>query len=258
MSLHDTPSAPPSTAAVRPSAPAAPPPDAGEPSTALRLREIATELFAERGYAGTSLSELASRLGIRKPSLYNHFRSKDELFLELFESSFEAWKMASRPIFDARMAESSRPDDGDERAPSSGPPAGAYAHRLYRNLCEAVGFAVESPHAVALCRVAVTQVTGDLEAKVQEVLARYRLEYQRALDAFFDDAKAAGEVIDMPSETLALAWLTFLDGVLTHFLFDTADRRQAYLEHLDELWHLFFRGLAKGGANPPAGEETAV
>ncbi len=42
------------------------------------LRE-AMELFAERGWAGASLRELARRLGVQQPSLYHYFRSKEEL-----------------------------------------------------------------------------------------------------------------------------------------------------------------------------------
>lgn len=40
---------------------------------------VALHLFAERGYAGASLRELARRLGMQQPSLYHYFRSKDEL-----------------------------------------------------------------------------------------------------------------------------------------------------------------------------------
>lgn len=41
--------------------------------------DAALTLFAERGYHGTALSEIAEALGIRTPSLYNHMRSKQEL-----------------------------------------------------------------------------------------------------------------------------------------------------------------------------------
>lgn len=43
--------------------------------------EISTRLFIERGFSGTSMSQLAEACGIRKASFYHHFRSKDELFI---------------------------------------------------------------------------------------------------------------------------------------------------------------------------------
>jgi AcrR family transcriptional regulator len=45
-----------------------------------QLVELAEPLFAERGYAGTSMEELARRAGVTKPVLYELFESKDGLF----------------------------------------------------------------------------------------------------------------------------------------------------------------------------------
>ncbi|MDT0704372.1 TetR/AcrR family transcriptional regulator [Mammaliicoccus sciuri] len=44
------------------------------------ILETAFIMFANHGYYGTSLADLASRVGIKKPSLYNHFTNKDELY----------------------------------------------------------------------------------------------------------------------------------------------------------------------------------
>ena len=40
----------------------------------------ATRLFAERGYEGASMGDLAERVGLRKASLFHHFASKDVLY----------------------------------------------------------------------------------------------------------------------------------------------------------------------------------
>ncbi|MFV9452204.1 TetR/AcrR family transcriptional regulator [Rhodococcus sp. NM-2] len=45
--------------------------------------EAALTLFAERGYHGTSLKEVAEELGIRTPSLYNHMESKNALLRQI-------------------------------------------------------------------------------------------------------------------------------------------------------------------------------
>lgn len=46
-----------------------------------QMLEIATEAFCERGYAGASMNEIASRCGITKPMLYLYFESKQRLYL---------------------------------------------------------------------------------------------------------------------------------------------------------------------------------
>ena len=49
----------------------------------LAIEEVAGELFAEHGYAGTRLEDIAARAGVTKQLLYKHFRSKEELYLTL-------------------------------------------------------------------------------------------------------------------------------------------------------------------------------
>jgi AcrR family transcriptional regulator len=50
-----------------------------------RILEVARELFTEQGYDGTSLREIADRLGFTKAALYYHFQSKDQIMLALLE-----------------------------------------------------------------------------------------------------------------------------------------------------------------------------
>lgn len=45
-----------------------------------QLLELADQLFAERGFRGASMDELARRAGVSKPVIYDHFNSKEELF----------------------------------------------------------------------------------------------------------------------------------------------------------------------------------
>jgi AcrR family transcriptional regulator len=44
------------------------------------ILDVAKEVFLAQGYAATSMSEIAARLGGSKGTLYNYFRSKEELF----------------------------------------------------------------------------------------------------------------------------------------------------------------------------------
>ena len=48
-------------------------------------------LFAERGYAATSVREIAEAVGVTKPTLYYHFGSKDGLFTALVNHHLGCW-----------------------------------------------------------------------------------------------------------------------------------------------------------------------
>ena len=53
--------------------------------TRQRILAVSAELFVEQGYEGTSLREIAERLGVTKAALYYHFSSKEQIFRALLE-----------------------------------------------------------------------------------------------------------------------------------------------------------------------------
>jgi AcrR family transcriptional regulator len=58
------------------------------------LTRTAARLFAERGYQGTSLADLAEALGMQKPSLYHHIASKEDLLWETLRDGAAAFHAA--------------------------------------------------------------------------------------------------------------------------------------------------------------------
>jgi AcrR family transcriptional regulator len=67
-------------------APADPRTDArSRTDTRARIQQVAVELFTSRGYDGTSLREIAERLGVTKAALYYHFKSKEDIIQSLVE-----------------------------------------------------------------------------------------------------------------------------------------------------------------------------
>lgn len=117
----------------------------------------ATRLFAEKGYDGLTMGELASRVGLRKASLFHHFPTKDALYERVLGVLVEA---VQRVVFSALASEGSMLERLDTLTDALTAALGAHPHAARLLVGEAV-------HGGPLMR----EILG---ARVDKVLAAAR------------------------------------------------------------------------------------
>ena len=61
-------------------------------STKQRILEEALTLFAEKGYEAVSVAQIADAVGIKAPSLYKHFKSKQDIFDAIFKEMSDRYE----------------------------------------------------------------------------------------------------------------------------------------------------------------------
>ena len=69
-----------------------------ERNTRELIMQEALNLFAEKGYAAVSMRDIATAVGIRASSIYNHFSGKQELFDALIQKA-NAVKYSLQAVF---------------------------------------------------------------------------------------------------------------------------------------------------------------
>lgn len=57
----------------------------GEKGTKEKIFDVAVDLFAERGYEGVSIRDIAQAVGIKESSVYKHYSGKEEILDSIFE-----------------------------------------------------------------------------------------------------------------------------------------------------------------------------
>ena len=57
-------------------------------NTKEKILKIAGVLFSQNGYKGTSVRDIATKIGIKQSALYNHFKNKEDIFLEVSKEIF--------------------------------------------------------------------------------------------------------------------------------------------------------------------------
>jgi len=56
--------------------------------TKQKILKVSSTLFSELGYKGTSVRNIAKNVGIRESAIYNHYKNKEDIFLEVAKGIF--------------------------------------------------------------------------------------------------------------------------------------------------------------------------
>jgi len=189
--------------------------------TANRIKMVALELFSQKGYEGTVLSEIAERVGIKKPSIYAHYKNKEALFLsvvaDMTASYVERWEEV---INQTQML-------GVEK-------------RLYTLMEETIRHFTQEPLHIALwIRVWMFPPAGLKE----ELLQRMKDLHKRLEQDVTDMIKAGiaqGDVRCGQANDMAFAYLSLMDGYLMRVICYGSGN---YTAQTIDIWTCFWEGI---------------
>lgn len=159
--------------------------------TRVAILTIASRLFAQHGYHGTTTREIADGVGIRQPSLFHHFGSKAAIMEALLEHDLST--AVSRA-------------EGISRLHA---PAGV---RLYRYLIDDVEHVALSPYNLA--GVYTEEVRASPEFAVWH---RKRHRLHRAIERMVRDGVDAGEFVELAPRLVREAILGVLGRTLSSY-----------------------------------------
>jgi AcrR family transcriptional regulator len=192
-----------------------------EPEMRQKVLDAAARLFREKGYAGTTMRDVAGRCGIRAASLYYHFGSKDEIVAEVFDYGVR------------RVADAVR--HAVERLPAAAPTVDKIRAAVRAHL---ESFFVYGDYTASNVRV-FRQAPLAVQRKNRTLRDRYEAYWQRLLE----EGRRRGEL--RAGVDLAIARL-FLFGGMNHTLeWYTAREGSSFRELADRYTDLIFRGIGK-------------
>ena len=79
------------------------------PDTKKKILNTALDFFSQYGYSGASIRQIARTVGIRESAIYNHYKSKEEIFLAIL-SSFKHRTISKEILSDDLLDEVDNPE----------------------------------------------------------------------------------------------------------------------------------------------------
>jgi AcrR family transcriptional regulator len=193
--------------------------------TKRRILRAALELFKEKGFERTTTKEISKRAGIAEGTLFNYFKTKEDLALYFFQKETEdliEWFRA-----EARLQKAPLPEQ-----------LFAIIHRQleyiepYEDFIGAVFYRSLQP----------TSTLSPLSFESQELRLKY-LRFIREILAEAEERKEIPHVGGLGAYAVGLFYI----GIVTHWLHDGSRKKQKTLALLDRALNFGSRILRKGG-----------
>ena len=182
-----------------------------------RILKSASALFAERGFRGVSISDVAEAAGLVKSSIYHHFENKEALYLAVME---EITKQSRE-----QMQAGAR---------------GSTWHERLRGAVRVLGrLTGPRSHVLSLMLGGMAQIPTNIDSQMGESIVAQRREFSAVLTQEIRAGIEAGDLRDLNPELTSICLIGLVTAALQTFVRASED------ESIDFAFDLFLRGASR-------------
>ncbi|MBC2330105.1 efflux pump transcriptional regulator FepR [Listeria swaminathanii] len=191
------------------------------------IKQAALTLFAHNGFEGTSLADIAGVVGLKKQSIYSHFKDKDDLFLSIMKDA----KSTEIDYYRAQLRESdlSRPE------------------LVLSSLLFGVKELYDTDEAYQFWLRYGFYPPKHLYDIVQAYITENVLEMEKEFTALFSDWMKQKLIPMQDVETMKEAYMGILDAVIVDIVYVNDPERTE--KKITALWQIYWRGITLKALN---------
>lgn len=188
--------------------------------TGNQIKSVAMSLFARHGYEGTSLNDIAREVGIKKPSIYNHFKGKEDLFMAIWDEVLHTETQYIRKTVEINEQET------------------VYnkLYNIFKYSCERY----ELNNEILFWKRAVFFPPEFLKSKIQTKFISFENIVSEILTTIFNEGIASGIIRPREISCLLAAYYCLLDGLFIECHYYD---HEGYITRVDAVWGIFWDGI---------------
>jgi TetR/AcrR family transcriptional repressor of cmeABC operon len=177
----------------------------------------------KKGYEGTYLSDIAKGVGIKKPSIYNHFQSKEDIFLSIFQD------LEMEHIDLIEQLVSSLEDEPAQE-------------KLFRILDLTFEYYLKSESHVLFLKRALLFPPEQLEEQLKEKFQMSEHMMTAILNCIFQEGIDNGEIAEEKVENLIISYYCLIDGLFVQLNYYGKEEIEWRIHHV---WNSFWHGIKR-------------
>lgn len=187
------------------------------------IKDAALKYFTIHGYEGASLSQIAEEVGMKKQSIYAHFKGKDDLFLQVLRDAKET-ELSSKLQYFSKV---------DSKNPEKD---------LYGFLQLVIDLFQENEHIKFWLRMSFFP-PAHLEKEIGQEVIDIEEKVQAILECKFHDWINAKLIVEDEAITPTYAFLGVVDSILLELVYGNDEKRLK--DKLAASWKVFWRGISQ-------------
>jgi AcrR family transcriptional regulator len=193
-----------------------------------QIEDVASELFRERGYAATSVRDIARALDIQGASLYSHVRSKEEVLWSIVDRAAERFENAA--------------EQAEQATDQVGQASRGCVDRLRALVRAHVSVVTADPEYASVFAYEWKSLSGPHRAE----MARRRDAYEARFRALIVEGITCRAFASVDPAMASAFLLTALNGIATWY---RPDGRLSAARIADEFSGLAIRSLTQGASS---------
>ncbi|SHF29955.1 transcriptional regulator, TetR family [Seinonella peptonophila] len=184
----------------------------------------AMHLFAEHGYEGTTLNDIAKKVEIKKPSLYAHFVNKEDLFLQVFQSVLGEHVLQTEKVL-AQLPNLSIQDQ---------------LFHILEQVC--TYYHRTNPSKITFLKRIMLFPPPSMQGQLRVSFLAIEQKLTMKLETLFQTGIDQGLIRKLPITSLLAGYYCLLDGLFLQIFYYGQEH---FEQRLPEVWSLFWQGIGK-------------
>ena len=185
------------------------------------IKSVSLALFARNGYEGTSLADIAEGVGIKKPSLYAHFKGKEDLFLSVFQDVL--WEHVAHAEQLMITIEHSTLEE-----------------KLFTILRDTCQYYLNHEDKITFLKRVMLFPPDFLKNDLRAKFLESEQAFTKILHSIFTEGVEQKVIRNVPIEDLLASYYCLIDGLFIQMFYYGTEKYEARLQ---SVWNIFWAGV---------------